>query len=63
MKKITVHGLVADNAGDMHDANAVLTVDDEGGAGCITAQRADQLLKIHSASVHHHDQKAGAKPA
>lgn len=51
MKKITVHGLVTDNAGDRHPAGTVLHVDDDGGKGCITAKRAAQLVSIHSATA------------
>jgi hypothetical protein len=51
MKKITVHGAVADNAGDRHPAGSTLTVDDEARAGCITAERAAQLVAINSATA------------
>jgi len=51
MKKIKVHGQVMDNAGDLHDAGSVLTVDDEGGKGCVDAKRAAHLVKIHSAAA------------
>jgi hypothetical protein len=50
MKKITVHGAVTDNAGDRHLAGSTLTVDDEARAGCITAERAAQLVAINSAT-------------
>jgi hypothetical protein len=50
MKKITVHGAVTDNAGDRHPAGATLTVDDKPHAGCITAERAAQLVAINSAT-------------
>jgi hypothetical protein len=43
--KITVHGWVQDNAGTYHKAGATLTVDDDGGEGCITAAAADALVK------------------
>lgn len=60
MKKITVHGWVQDNAGSYHQSGAVLTVDDKGGEGCVTADAAAQLVKTHCASHHHADHKAPA---
>lgn len=51
MKKIRLHGMAPDNGGNHHQAGSVLTVDDDGGPGCITAARADQLVKIHSATA------------
>jgi hypothetical protein len=50
MKKITVHGSADDNAGDRHPAGTVLTIDDDGDKGCISAKRAASLVAIHSAT-------------
>lgn len=41
--KIQVHGWVQDNAGTYHKPGSVLTIDADGGAGCISAKLADQL--------------------
>jgi hypothetical protein len=49
--QIKVHGSVMDNAGDQHHAGTVLSIDDDGGKGCVTATHAKQLLKINSATV------------
>ncbi len=51
MKAIRIHGQVLDNGGAYQDAGAELTVSDEPKKGCIGAKRAEQLVKINSASA------------
>lgn len=61
MKTVIIHGWAQDNAGSQHKPGTVLKVDDDGGEGCITAADAAALVKMHSASPHHHEHKAAAK--
>ena len=51
MKAIKIHGQVLDNGGEYQPAGTTLTVRDEGKTGCITAERAADLVKIHSATA------------
>lgn len=64
MKKIIVHGWAQDNAGSYHKPGASITVDDEGGEGCIGEKRATELIKLGAASADQGekaDNKAAAK--
>lgn len=47
--KIEIHGWVQDNTGSYHRKGSTLTVDADGGAGCISAKRADALVKANGA--------------
>lgn len=48
--KVQVHGWVQDNSGAYHKAGSTLTVDADGGEGCISAKRADGMVKSGSAT-------------
>lgn len=63
MKKIKIHGMTADNFGNHHRADTVLTVSDDAADGCITPDRAQGLVSIGSASPADDDQpgKASAR--
>jgi hypothetical protein len=61
MSKITVHGWTRDNVGNYHKAGSTLTVDADGGEGCIDAKSAAALVKHNSATPCQQHKAAPAK--
>lgn len=60
--KIEVHGWIQDNTGTYHKPGSVLTVDADGGEGCISAKQADQL-ESYKGGTRIAPEKKPAKPA
>lgn len=48
--KVQVHGWVQDNTGTYHKPGSTLTIDADGGDGCIGAARVDALVKTKGAT-------------
>lgn len=63
MKTIIVHGWVLDNEGNYHEPGSTLTVSAEERAGCIDAERAEQLVDDHSATAQADKADKGKPPA
>lgn len=62
-QKIVAPGWIQDNAGNYHKAGAELTVDDDGGAGCISTAQAEQLAALDAQRQAQQAAKAAAEPA